>query len=161
MLAFAVELCVRFMSDVFDEFRPYLSAYPLRETLAGYLTVGVEWSQAYMGLLRLFARAAYHGAPALTEPLVHPIATLLLNTVRDMLVQAAARGEIRADVDLEATARIVHALTVAVGDSQLLPYLNAYFQVIDEGMPAERVLEALLELVWRGIGNSQQKDKGG
>ena len=161
MLAFAVELCVRFMSDAFDELRPYLSAYPLRETLAGYLTVGVEWSQAYMGLLRLFARAAYHGDPELTEPLVRPIATLLLDTVRDMLVQAAARGEIRADVDLEATARIVHALTVAVGDSQLLPYLNAYFQVIDEGMPAERVLEALLELVWRGIGNSQQKNKDG
>ena len=115
----------------------------------------------YASLLKLFARAAYHGDPELAELLVRPIATLLLDTVRNMLVQAAARGEIRAGVDLDAAARIVHALTIAVGDSQLLPYLNAYFQVVDEGMPAERVLEALLELVWRGIGNSQQKNKDG
>jgi AcrR family transcriptional regulator len=159
MLAFAVELCVRWMRDAFEEFRPYLPALSLREALTVYLTAGIEWSRAFMGLVRLFARAAYHGDPELAEPLVQPIATLLREMVRDMLLQAAERGEIREDVDLEATARIVHALTVAVGDSQLLPYLNTYLQVSDEEISAKRALEALVELVLRGVGNTTRREE--
>jgi AcrR family transcriptional regulator len=157
MLAFAVELCVRFMTDAFEEYRPYLVALPLRQGLSWYLAGGIEWSQAYAGLVRLFARAAYHGDPELAESLVRPIATLLVEMVRDMLAQAVERGEVREDVDLEATARIVHALTIAVGDSQLLPYLNTYFQVTDGELSPERALEALLELVLRGIGKPEHK----
>jgi hypothetical protein len=49
----------------------------------------------------------------------------------------------------------VHALTVAVGDSQLLPYLNTYVQVTDEDISPERAFEALLELVLRGMGQPE------
>lgn len=157
MLAFAVELCLRFVTDAFDEFRPYLLALPLREALTVYLAGGVEWSQAYMSLLQLFARAAYHGDPELTEPLVRPIATMLREMVHDILTQAAARGEIRDDVDLEATTRIVHALMIAVGDSQLLPYLNTYLQVNDEDVPPERTLDALIALLLHGIGAKKKE----
>lgn len=157
MLAFAVELCLRFVTDAFDEFRPYLLALPLREALTAYLAGGVEWSQAYMSLLQLFARAAYHGDPELTEPLVRPIATMLREMVHDILTQAAARGEIRDDVDLEATTRIVHALMIAVGDSQLLPYLNTYLQVNDEDVPPERTLDALIALLLHGIGAEKKE----
>jgi hypothetical protein len=69
-----------------------------------------------------------------------------------MLTRAAERGELRTDVDLEATTRIIHALTIAVGDSQILPYLNTYFQVTDDAVPPERTLDALLTLVLHGIG---------
>jgi AcrR family transcriptional regulator len=159
MLAFAVELCVRFMSDAFDGYRPYLLTLPLRDALEAYLVGGLEWSRMYASLLKLFARAAYHGDPGLAEPLVRPIATLLREMVHDMLTQAAERGEIRGDIDLEATARIVHALTIAVGDSQLLPYLNTYFQVTDEEISPEQALEALLEFVLRGIGNVERREE--
>lgn len=152
MLAFAVELCVRFVNDAFDEFSPYLLALPLREALTAYLAGGIEWSRTYAGLLKLFARAAYHGDAELVDQLVRPIATRLREMVHDMLANAAKRGEIRDDVDLEAMSRVVHALTIAVGDSQLLPYLNTYFQVTGQEMPPDRVLEALLTLVERGIG---------
>jgi AcrR family transcriptional regulator len=160
MLTFAVEVCVRFVSDAFEQFRPYLLAMPLRDALTTYLTGGIEWSRAYGGMLKLFARAAYHGDPEMAESLVRPIATLLRDTVRDMLAQAAERGEIREGVDLEAAARVVHALTIAVGDSQLLPYLNTYFQVSDEKgkgkkdreISPERALEAAVDLILRGIG---------
>jgi AcrR family transcriptional regulator len=160
MLAFAVELCARFVSDAFDQFRPYLLALPLREALTAYLAGGVEWSQAYMGLIQLFARAAYHGDPELAEPLVRPIATSLREMVHDILTQATERGEIRDDLDLEATTRIVHALTIAVGDSQLLPYLNTYFQVNDEDIPPERALDALIEMILHGIGNREYPTEG-
>jgi hypothetical protein len=72
--------------------------------------------------------------------------------VHDMLTQAAAQGEVRPDVDLEATTRVIHALTIAIGDSQILPYLNTYFQVTDQDVPPERSLDALLTLVMHGIG---------
>lgn len=152
MLAFAVELSRRFMVDAFAQFRPYLLDMPLREALAAYLSGGVEWSRAYASLLQLFARAAYHGDAELRERLVQPIATVLRQMVGDILAVAVARGEVRADVDLEAATRIVHALTVAVGDSQLLPYLNVYFQVTDEEVTAERALAVLIDLILQGIG---------
>jgi AcrR family transcriptional regulator len=152
MLAFAVQVCVRIVTDAFDQFRPVLLGMPVRQALAAYLVGGIEWSRMYTGLLRLFARAAYHGDPELTETLVQPIATLLRQMIHDMLVQAVERGEIRQDVDLEATARLIHALTITVGDSQLLPYLNTYFQVSDNEVPPERSLEALVSLVMEGIG---------
>jgi len=153
LLAFAVELCVRFVTAAFDEFRPYLAAMPLQDALTAYLSGGVEWSKAYAGLLKLFARAAYHGDPDLAERLVRPVADKLRDMVHDILSQAAERGEIRADVDLEATTRIVHALMIAVGDSQLLPYLNTYFQVSDEDVSPKRAIEALMTLILRGISN--------
>jgi AcrR family transcriptional regulator len=152
VLAFAIELSVRFMTDTFNSFRPYLAALPLREALSTYLTGGVEWSRAQAGLLQLFARVAYQGDPDLGEYLVRPIATTLREIVHDILTQAAARGEIREDVDLEATTRIVHALMIAVGDSQLLPYLNTYFQIEGDDCPPERILESLIALIVRGIG---------
>jgi AcrR family transcriptional regulator len=123
-----------------DQLRPYLLRLPLNEALAVYLSGGIEWSRAYAALLRLFARAAYHGDSELSETLVRPIATVLRQLVRDLLAQALERGEIRADLDLEATARILNALAIAVCDSQLLPHLNNYFQVTDSEMPLERVL---------------------
>jgi AcrR family transcriptional regulator len=155
VLAFAIELCVRFTTDMFNSYRPYLAAMPLREALTAYLVGGVEWSKTQTGLLQLFARAAYQGDPDLGECLVRPIATTLREMVHDILTQAAARGEVRADVDLEAATRVVHALTIAVGDSQLLPHLNIYFQVQDDDLPVERTVEALIDLIVRGIGTHE------
>ena len=87
---------------------------------------------------------------------MHPVASQLREMVRDILVHAIERGEIRDDVDLGATTRLIHALTIAVGDSQLLPYLNTYFQVVDEDVPPERTLEALVDLIMRGIGAGEK-----
>lgn len=151
LLDFAVELCVRYMADLFDMSRPYLLAMPLQEALRVYLQVGIEWSQTEIGLVQFFGRAAYQGDSALAERLVRPIAMLMRDMIRDILVQAVDRGEIRPDVDVEATARVVNALLIAVGDSQLLPYLNDYFQVSDEDVSPERVLEALIALILRGV----------
>jgi AcrR family transcriptional regulator len=156
LLDFAIELCVRYMTDAFNSYRPYLLALSLRQALATYLTGGVEWSRTQTGLVQFFVRAAYHhGDPELAERVVRPIATTLREMVHEILTQAAERGEIRADVDLEATTRVVHALTIAIGDSQILPYLNTYFQAVDEDVPPGRVLDALLTLILQGIGTGQ------
>jgi AcrR family transcriptional regulator len=156
LLAFTVELCARYMTDIFNSFRPYLSVLSLRENLAAYLTGGLEWSRTQANLVRFFARAAYHSDSEFTERLVRPVATTLREMVHEMLTLAAERGEIRADVDLEATTRIIHALTIAAGDSQILPYLNNYFQVTDEDVPFERALDALLMLILDGIGTNTE-----
>ncbi len=151
MLAFAVELGVRIVTDSFNQYRPYFVTLPLREALKGYLVGGVEWSAAQAGFLRLFARAAYQGDAQLAETLVTPIAAILLDMVREILQQAMLRGEIRPDVDLDAASRLVHAFTIAAGDSLLLPYLNRYFQVTGDDITTERMVEALIELICRGI----------
>ena len=42
--------------------------------------------------------------------------------------------------------------TIALGDSQLLPYLNTYFQVSDSSIPAEKTSEAMIDMILDGIG---------
>ena len=95
MLDFAIELCVRYMNEMFALSRPYLLAMPLAEALSAYLSVGIEWGQTETGLVRFIGRAAYQGDPDLAERVVRPIATVMRELIRDLLVQAAARGEIR------------------------------------------------------------------
>jgi AcrR family transcriptional regulator len=158
LLEFTVELCVRFMNDMFNYARPFLLALPLREGLAAYLAGGVEWARMQAGLIRFFARAAYHSDSELSEQVVRPVASTMRELVRDMLTAAIQRGEVRPDIDLEATARLIHALTIAVGDSQILPYLNTYFQVTDADTSSERAVAALAALVLNGIGVQTRQD---
>jgi hypothetical protein len=103
------------------------------------------------GLVQFFARAAYQGEETLYAQFVEPVAQMMLSIVEEMLTQAAARGEVRPDVDIEATARVINATMLAVGDSQLLPYLNRYLLVNDDNLPFARVVEALLDLILDGI----------
>ncbi len=152
MLDFAIELCVRYMDEIFTMSRPYLLAMPLAEALQAYLSVGIEWSQTETGLVRFFGRAAYQGDPGLAERVVRPIATVMRELMRDLLAQAAQRGEIRPDIEVEAASRLVNLLLIAYGDSQLFPYLNIYFQASDETMPAEHVGAALVPFILAGLG---------
>ncbi|MBN2387826.1 MAG: TetR/AcrR family transcriptional regulator [Anaerolineales bacterium] len=151
LMAFAVALCVRYMTDMFAESRPYLVAMPLREALAAYLSYGIEWGATQVGLIRFFGRAAYQGDPNLAEGVVRPVAVAMRDLTRDILLAARERGELRSDLDLEAAARLVNLWLIALGDSQMLPYLNIYYQVVDEAVPFERVLKGLLDLLEHGL----------
>ncbi len=151
LLDFAVELCVRYMVDLFNESRPYLLVMPLKDALSSYLSYGVEWGKTESGLVGFFGRAAYQGDPGLAEKVVQPVATIMREIMQEILTQAASRGEIRSDLDLEATARVINLLMIAAGDSQLLPYLNNYFQITDATTSFERVTNALLALIENGI----------
>ena len=151
LLAFAVELCVHQMTDLFAISRPYLVEMTLREGLTAYLTYGIEWSQAQQGFIQFFGRAAYQDDPGLADRVVKPVATAMRETIEDMLKAALQHGEIDPDLDLEAISRLVNGLTIVVGDSQLLPYLNHYFQITDETVPIKRVIESMVDLIMNGI----------
>jgi AcrR family transcriptional regulator len=152
LLNFAIELCVSYITDMFEMYQPMLVDMPLQEGLTIYLNAGVEWSQTQLGMVQFMTRAAYHGDPELAERVVKPIGTVMRDIVHEMLAAAVERGEVRADIDLEATTRVVNAAMIAIGDSQLLPYLNNYFQVTDRKVSARRVTDALVALILRGIG---------
>ena len=68
-----------------------------------------------------------------------------------MLEEAVHRGEIRPDVDLEAASRLINGLMIVVGDSQLLPYLNTYFQITDEKVTPEHILESTVSFIQKGL----------
>lgn len=152
LLNFAIELCVRYMTDMFETYSPLLLALPLPEGLSAYLNTGIEWSQTQTGMIQFLARAAYHGDPELADRVVKPIGLAMRTIVHDLLANAVQRGEVRPDIDLEATTRAINAMLIAVGDSQLLAYLNNYFQVTDRKVSAQRVTQALVSLILRGIG---------
>ena len=79
------------------------------------------------------------------------MAVAMREIMHDLLSAANQRGELRPGLDVEAAARVVNVLTIAAGDSQLLPYLNNYFLVTDESVPLERIVNALVDLVMNGI----------
>jgi AcrR family transcriptional regulator len=152
LLDFAIELCVRYMLNMFEMSRPYLADMPLAEALRSYLSVGIEWGKAETGLMRFFGRAAYQGDPDLAGRVVRPIAEVMRKLTFEMLEQAVRGGEIRQDADLEAASRLVNGLLIVVGDSQMLPYLNTYFQITDEQISQERILENLVPFILKGLG---------
>ncbi|HSA99339.1 MAG TPA: TetR/AcrR family transcriptional regulator [Anaerolineales bacterium] len=151
LLDFAVELCTRATIAMFKEYTPMMAAMPLKDAMQAYLMGGLEWGQTAMGLVRFFGRAAYQGDPDLAERVVRPVATVMREAMQEILAQAQARGEIRPEVDIVAATRVMNALMIAIGDSQLLPYLNTYFQVTDKKVSLERVSQALLDLIQQGI----------
>lgn len=151
LLNFATELVVRNMVDDFTVYSPMLAEQPLREALTYYLVGGFEWATTKGGFLRFFARAAYSGDSRFSESVVIPVAEAMRKTTTTILVKANERGEIRAGVDLEATARVVNALLIAIADPQLLPYLNLYFQVLDEDISPQRLIDAALDMIMKGI----------
>ena len=156
LLDFTIELAVRFINDSFNEFRPLLAALPLKDALLYYLVGGIEWSKMQTGLIQFFAKAAYQGDKALEERVVRPIAETMLTMVSEILTQAAERGEVRDDIDIEAVKRIINVLMIAVGDSQILPYLNTYFQVTGKEVSFEKVVEAIIKIVTEGIGVKEE-----
>lgn len=153
LLNFTIELVVRVMQAGFDQYRSYLAALPLREALVAYGTGGVEWASDAAGFAGFFTRAAYSGDPALIERVVRPIAETLLAIVGEIMAAAQARGEQRADIDLPAATRAVHALMLALYDPLILPYLNVYFQIGGKDVPPERTIAAALDMLMNGIMN--------
>jgi AcrR family transcriptional regulator len=151
LVSFAVELCTALLTDAFAEVRTYLAEMPLRDGLLAYIMGGLEWSQTQVGLMQFVGRAAYQGDPQFAVSVVQPIADAMRAVVLDMLQSARERGEIRPEIDLDAMARLVHAMTIAVIDPLLFPYLNVYFQVTTEDMPTERIVLVLIDLIMKGI----------
>lgn len=158
MLDFAIALATRYVCQQFAVYQPLLADLPLRQALQLYLQEGIAWSQQQAGYLQLFARAAYHGHPELAQVLVTPVASALLETVRQVLQAASQRGELRQPIDLEATARLLHGLFIVVGDSQLLPYLNHYFQITSPQVSLPRIMDGLVDLVLHGLQPNQQEE---
>ena len=152
LLAFVTELVTQLAMDFFHAVIPLLEPLPLREALMTYFQGNLEWSQTQPAFVKFYTRAAYQGDPALSDNVVRPLATVLRESVHGILARAEQRGELRPGVDLEATARVVYAMLIALVDPMLLPYLNAYFQVTDDDMSSERVLDAAVEMILKGIG---------
>jgi AcrR family transcriptional regulator len=150
LLAFAIQLAVRSTTEMFETYRPYLVEMPLAEALTGYLQGGIEWSQQQVGLVRFFAAAAYRGDEVSAEKIVRPIAEIMRSIIRDVLAAAVNRGELRPDLDLEAAASLANTLLIALGDAQLIPGLNVYYQAYSPELPPQRIMDALLGLINQG-----------
>ncbi len=152
LLGFAVALCVRYLDEMLEQVGPWLATMPLREGLRSYLGSGLDWSRSQgAGLVRFLVRAAYHGDPSLKDEVVRPLGRTMLGVIRQLLEGAEARGELRSGLDLEATTRTVNVLVIAVFDSQLLPYLDDYYQLVDDAVSFDRILDAAIELILGGI----------
>lgn len=152
MIDFAIDLSVHYLIDAVELYRQYLDAYSLYDGLLTFVNAGVEMSRTQQGMLRFYGRAAYQGDPELSERVVKPVADCFYNLVRELLEKAKVRGEIRADVDIEATTRLINTLLIISGDCQLFPYLNTYMNLLSPQVEPQRMNQALIALLQGGIG---------
>ena len=81
-----------------------------------------------------------------------PVARAMRGVLRALLEGARERGELRADVDVETALRLVHVTTVAVGDAQLVDYLDDYYLLFDPDNPPASVVPQIVDLLVRAIG---------
>jgi len=151
LMAFTVALCGRYIQDTFAQYRDLLIAMPIRDGLSAYLMGGVYWGETQKALMQFFVRAAYHGESELQESIVRPLATQMRELVTEMLVAAKSRGELRPDLDIDVNARIINTLMIALGDAQLLPYLNVYYQVYDDETSPEQVVAVVVPMILEGL----------
>jgi len=160
MVGVAAEIAGGLLVAELGAYREVLAALPLREALIGYVCVGAEWGAAQADLLRFFARAAYQGDTDLGEKIVEPVAAELLEMVRAMLEGARARGEVGTGGDLDISARFVHALTVALGDCELLPHLDMYYRLLGGDSLEQRVAQ-LADFVLAALRDDAEKPSSG
>jgi AcrR family transcriptional regulator len=151
LVRFLVKVAVVSMVELFRMCGASLRGMPIREALRSYLVEGVRISQSQKALTRFLTLAAYQGDEEIGRSVVQPIADVMRLTVRDMLRHAVERGELRSGIDLEAASRAVNVLLIGLGDSQLVPNLNTYFQASGGGVPFERTVDAALDMVLRGL----------
>jgi TetR/AcrR family transcriptional regulator len=151
MIDFSIDISVNYMMDVIDAYKPYMLAMPTLEALSSYISSGIEMTKTQAGMLKFFSRAAYQGDPLLNDRVVKPIADVMYGLVRDILQKARERGELHEEIDLEATARLLNAILIIVGDSQLFPYLNTYLNLTTSDLPLERIMAAFTFLAQKGI----------
>ncbi|HQF61178.1 MAG TPA: TetR/AcrR family transcriptional regulator [Anaerolineaceae bacterium] len=151
LLDFTVWLCSRAWEEMFSQYIPLLAAMPLRDGLRAYIQGGLELNETERGVVQFMGRAAYQGDRGRAQAAVDSVAHIMLSVTRQMLEQARLRGEIRKCLDIEATTRSVNAFLIALGDGQLFPYLNQYYQLTSEDMSFDRVLDAAIDLIVRGL----------
>jgi TetR/AcrR family transcriptional regulator len=139
-----------------DSYREQIAGMPLREGLRVYLEAGIEWAKADASYLRLFGSAAYSSsggddAAEFKRRLVAPVAKAMQGMIRALIANAAARGELRAGLDVEAAARMANALLIVLGDAILIPTLNDYFLLYDDARGPDELIPLYLDMLESGI----------
>jgi AcrR family transcriptional regulator len=152
LVRFLIKIVVRSMIELLRMGAAVYKGMPVRQALRSYLIDGIRISQSQKTLTKFLTLSAYQGDEEIGKTVVLPIATEMRETIRDLLGAGVARGELRPDIDLEAASRAVNVLLIALGDSQLTPNLNSYFQVSDKDVPFERTLDVSLDMILNGLG---------
>jgi AcrR family transcriptional regulator len=156
LVRFLVKIVVRSMIELLRMGGVSYKGMPVRKALRSYLIDGVRIFQSQKTLTKFLTLSAYQGDEEIGKTVVRPIATVMRETTRDLLKAGVDRGELRQDIDLEAASRAVNVLIIAMGDSELTPSLNTYFQVSDKDVSFERTANAALDMIFLGLGASSQ-----
>ena len=158
LLNFAIALTVQQTISTFNEFLPYLDQLSFQEAYNIYLSYGLEWGEQEQQFVRFFAKAAYENDVQLHEQVVKPIAGCMLDIIRKMVELGQENGEIRADLETDMLSRLLHAISIMLGDPVLLPYLNHYFQVVNENNAPDTPMNLVMDILHSGIFTNREQE---
>jgi AcrR family transcriptional regulator len=159
LLNFAIALTVQQTISSFNEFLPYLDQLSFEEAYNIYLSYGLEWGEQEQQFVRFFAKAAYENDTQLHEQVVKPISGCMLGIIRKMVELGQESGEIRSDLNADMLSRLLHAISIMLGDPVLLPYLNHYFQVVNNEFTPDTPINLIMEILHNGIYVQKKQEK--
>jgi AcrR family transcriptional regulator len=151
LVRFFTKIAVESMISLLRMVPASYKGMPIRQALRSYLMDGIRISQSQKSITKFLTLSAYQGDEEIGKTVVRPIAVVMREVIRDILKTGIERGELRSDIDLEAASRAVNVLLIGLGDSQLAPNLNIYFQVSDKDVSFERSLDAGLDMILHGL----------
>jgi len=160
LLDFTIRVCTYTWEEMFDQYMPELAKMPLRDGLRAYLVGGLEMGELQKGVVQILGRMAYMDTRGKFKTLIDSLAKKMLDGVKGMLVEAQNRKEIRADIDLEASSRLINTFLIALGDSQLFPHLNDYYLLTNDEVKFSRILDAALVMIMDGLGAGDDRKCG-
>ena len=164
LVGFVCAIAAAELSTLLTGYGAQLAKMPLAEGLRTYLGEAIAWCKKEATLLRLYVVAAYGLAVRMGTSasqrsadagadlaVVEPIARAMQEVIRGMVRAAKDRGELREDVVEDDAGRIISILLIAVADAALLPGLNAYYRMYEDSDRLERLLDATIDLIAKGV----------
>lgn len=127
MLECVFELSVNVSRDFCVVLSPALVDQPMSQALENYVQQVIEIGKAEPALVTLWSKAAYEGDQAISIRWVRPISSAIRGMLRTILMSARDKGELRADIDIEAATAVLDALTAAFFDSIFHPSINTLY----------------------------------
>ena len=159
LFSFSTELITHQLLAAFKEYKPYLAGLPFSAALRAYFEGGVDLEPDFRGFFLYFARAAYQNDPFLLDNVVKPVARAMLEVTQAIIAAAQERGEVRRDIDFEATSRLINILIIAIYDSRFLPNLAIYYQVESQAVSPRQMLDSLLNFIQKAVQPGENSDR--
>ncbi|MDL1970934.1 MAG: TetR/AcrR family transcriptional regulator [Candidatus Desulfofervidaceae bacterium] len=125
------------------------------EKLKASLKAGIRFIQTHPRIYHIYLKILFEDKVPGRERLIKAIRFYSRDYLLPLLQEAQAKGEIRPDIDLEIAAFMLDAIMERFLQAHVLPYLDAAGIYQADMIQLDRLLDAWIDILKRGLGNEK------